>query len=136
LCRKQCAIDYAFIDEDEDLFDHLYRPESIVSPMSIDEVFNDDGDDYQPTTPATPIEPVFDSKKELKRWLTSTGFRARCRSTESYCSMKRRDRVAFCRQMKDVFRHILKEFAPNDAETVWEDLIDHETKKPTEIGKK
>ena len=135
-CRKECTIGYPFSEEDEELFEWLYYTSMIQTPTSIGEFLSHADDDYEPITSELESLQKRDPKQELRQWLTSTGFTGRCRSTDSYASMKRRDQMAVCRQMKEVFRHILNQFVSNDSDTVWEDLIERETRKPAEIRKR
>ena len=136
LCRKTCSIDYAFSEDDEELFEWLYRTTFIQTPTSIGECLSDTDDTYEPITSEILSAQRRDPKQELRQWLASTGFAGRCRSTDSYPSMKRREQMAFCRQMKEVFRHILNQLVSNDSDVVWEDLIERETRKPAEIKRR
>ena len=136
LCRKTCSIDYAFSEDDDELFAWLYHTNLIQTPTSIGECLSHTDDDYEPVTSEILSAQRRDPKQELRQWLASTGFAGRCRSTDSYPSMKRREQMAFCRQMKEVFRHIMNQLVPNDSDVVWEDLIEGETRKPAEIKRR
>jgi hypothetical protein len=69
-------------------------------------------------------------KREFRQWLTSSGYEGRWRSTDDYQSLRRHDKTTFRTQLKAIFHHVLIHLAPNDAEVVWEDFIDDETRKP------
>ena len=70
-------------------------------------------------------------KREFKQWLADSEYVGRWRSTDDYRSLGRHSQAAFRSQAKAIFRHVLKQLAPNDADVVWEDMIDDETRKPT-----
>ena len=132
-CRKACETDFPVDDEDENPFQWLYDNDICQTPSSIGISATRNDPEYQPSLSETsPVEDI-NAKQELRRWLLSTGYDGRFRSTETYQSMSRHDKCGFLRQMKSIFLHILQQLAPNDCNEVWEDLIDEETRKPSQL---
>lgn len=133
LCRKRCGIEFPVNDDDYQPFQWLYDENISQTPTSIGNSAAFSDHDYQPSLFETSPVTDMNAKQELRRWLTSTGYNGRFRSTESYPSMNRHDKCGFLRQMKSIFSHLLQQLAPNDYKEVWEDLVDEETRKPNQI---
>ena len=86
--------------------------------------------EYEPTNDdVTPCQQT-NKKRDFTQWLASSGYDGRWRSTDDYKSLSRHDKTTFRTQVKAIFRHVLIHLAPNDADEVWEDFIDDETRKP------
>jgi hypothetical protein len=86
--------------------------------------------DYQPADNDISLSEKEHGRREFKQWLATTDYNGRCRSTKNYCSLNRYDQITFRSQMKAIFHHVLYQFVGNDADTVWDDLVYDETKKP------
>ncbi|CAF4203758.1 unnamed protein product, partial [Rotaria sp. Silwood2] len=128
-CRKACTAEFGDTDETKDLFEWLYDEITVHAPSTAASCFSQQSGDYESVDRDFPALKRDHEKREFKQWFAFTDYRGRCRSTENYCSLNRHDQKAFRSQMKAIFHHILLLLVPNDADIVWEDLVDDETKK-------
>jgi hypothetical protein len=87
--------------------------------------------EYEPSENPISSSQKANGKKEFRRWLASTGYQGRWRSTENYRALSRHDQATFRTQVKAIFHHVLNQLASTDADIVWEGVIDDETRKPT-----
>lgn len=130
-CRKACITVFGDTDETKDPFEWLYDEMTIHTPSTAGSFFPQHGSDYEPADIDMSPSQREKGKKEFKQWLASTDYQGRWRSTENYCALSKHDQTTFRSQMKGIFHHILHQLASNDVDTVWDDLIDAETRKPT-----
>lgn len=110
----------------------LYDGNIVHTPSTAGIPMSQSDEDYDLVDEEIPPSPKVDTKRDFKQWLISTEYKGRWRSTDNYQGLSQRDQAAFRSQAKAIFRHILKcQLSPNDADVVWEDLIDEETSKST-----
>jgi len=121
------------MDENETPFEWLYEATAFQTPSTAGSVLYQQDIDYEPVEHDVSSYREEDEKIGLKEWLASTNYHGRCRSTDKYYSLCRHDQTAFLIQMKEIFQHILHQFAQNNADEVWDDIIGDEMKKPDTI---
>jgi hypothetical protein len=56
--------------------------------------------------------------REFRQWLPASGYDRRRCSTDDYRSLLRHDPTTFRSEAKAIFRHVLNQLAPNDADVV------------------
>jgi hypothetical protein len=100
------------------------------TPSTAGSIIAQHDSDYEPVQNDASPTLKEDGKREFKQWLASTDYQGRWRSTNNYCSLSKHDQTIFRHQMKAIFHHVLHQLAPNDVDTVWDDIVDDETKKP------
>jgi hypothetical protein len=118
------------VDEMKDPLNWIYNEKIFHTPSTAGSFLCHQDSDYGPADNDISLSQKEDDKRELKRWLSSTNYEGRWRSTDNYCSLSRHNQITFRNQMKAIFRHVLCQFAPNDIDAVWEDIIDDGTEKP------
>ena len=112
-----------------DPLEWLYDPNIVHTPSTAISIFCRQDCDYEPIDVDTPSSTNVHGKVELQDWLASSNYAGRWRSTDNYSALSSHDQKTFRNQMKAIFLHVLHQLAPNDADLVWEDLIDQETEK-------
>ena len=129
-CRKTCANESHAEKNADDTFDWLYNGNNIRTPTTAGFSLGSLDHEYVPVSnDVTPCQET-NKKQDFTKWLASSGYDGRWRSTDDYTSLSRHDKTTFRTQLKAIFRHVLIHLAPNDAEVVWEDFIDDENRKP------
>lgn len=119
------------MDDAEDSLGWLYDETIVHTPSTAGVSLSQWDNDYKLIDNEASPSQKANEKREFKQWLASTGYEGRWRSTDNYRSLSRHDQTTFRSQAKAIFLHVLKvQLAPNDADVVWEDLIDEETRKP------
>lgn len=114
------------------ILDWLYDKTIVYTPVS-SESGDDDDDDYQCLMDDQCYFDRTDHLNKLKEFLDEIGFTGRCESTYSYASLKNRSKRNFRLQVKKIMLYLLKySLAPNDAETLWNDLVQHDFKPSKE----
>ena len=108
----------------------LYDGNIVHTPSTAGVSVSQLDDDYKLTDDETSQLSQANTKREFKQWLASTGYEGRWRSTNDYQGLSQHDQTTFRSQAKAIFSHILKlQLSPNDADMVWEELIDEEMNK-------
>ena len=131
-CRESVAAEFDINHVlRKDPLEWLYDPNIVHTPTTTISLFSHQDCNYAPTDVDTPSSTNIHGKVELKDWLASSNYAGRWRSTDNYSALSSHDQKTFRTQMKAIFLHVLQQLAPNDADLVWEDLIDQETEKTT-----
>lgn len=129
-CRRALAEKFNDELEANDPFQWLHVETTFQTPSTATSFFSEYRHQDEPADPdMTPIGKTT-GKKELKSWLKATNYTGRYRSTNNYSALDKHDRTAFRSQFKAIFRHVLEQFAPNDVDVIWSDIIDEELQKP------
>jgi hypothetical protein len=63
------------------------------------------------------------SLNKWKQFLEEISFTGRCESTLSYTSLKNTSKYRFRHEVKKNFFYLLNFLAPNDVQTVWNDVV-------------
>jgi hypothetical protein len=126
-CRKACS---AQLQEANDPFQWLYDGKTIYTPTTAQTGVSLVESDYELLVDDIPLNQRNTENKEFKDWLASTDYRGRWRATSDYCALGSHDQTTFRSQMRAIFRHVLHQLAPNDADVVWDGIVDDETKRP------
>jgi hypothetical protein len=128
-CRIACAAESSPVDDAQDPFDWMYDGNIVHTPLSTHHLSQSE-DEYDPEDDDIPSPEQASYKNMFKQWLIASGYTGRYRSTANYSSLDRHEQTTFCTQVKAIFRHVLCQLSPNDADQVWEDVIDGEMKTP------
>lgn len=102
----------------------------VHTPSTAASAFSQQGSVYDPVDSDISPLPSDHRRREFKKWLTSTGYQGRYRSTENYDSLSRHDQKVFRSQMKGIFHHILHQMVPTNASRIWDDLVNDEIQRP------